>query len=496
MPLRGRAGISRTGGSPRVIAGLKALEYLGLALFTILVPRSMGPEAFGSFAAVLAVVGLMIASTGLGAFMTFGRFVPEYLESDDEDAIRRLFTQLLAVRIAMAVGLGVAVVGAVLVLVPEVGLGGAFLAAVAFCAGAVGTAGYQLLYGLNRLDLSIVRDAFGRVTLVAAIVLAGKSVSPLTAVALLAATEVLLASFALITCLPWLQLEALRSDMTEVTSALRFGAAFFGASLLLTSIWRGGEVTVAAMSIDRSEIGFYSLASAMAMAAAGLLSQVSSLLLPSATRLYVRGEEERFEAWMATSVRYVTLLAGLGAVAAFSFADVLLPVMLGPGFERVAPNLKVLALGLIPLGLIRTATSIAVVKKEARQIALVGVEGFVTFLVVVVLLVPRIGSLGASAAVAAAFGVAGARALSRMGLQAIANRGRLPRTVALTGVLVIFAIPGIGHWVASALAIVLFVASAFGLGIVSLRELHQGFGALMGRTQSEAGPVVFKEGRP
>ena len=198
---------------------------------------------------------------------------------------------------------------------------------------------------------------------------------------------------------------------------------------------------------------------------------------------------------MATSVRYVTLLAGLGAVAAFSLADMLLPVLLGPGFERVAPNLKILSLGLVPLGLMRTATSIAVVKKEPRQLALVGLEGFITFVIIVVLLVPRFGSLGASMAVAAAFGVAGVRALQRMGLAAIVTRSKLPATVALTSVLAIFAIPGVEQWVASGAAIVLFVVAAFSLRIVSWPELRQGLGALVGNKGAGAQDHTFKGGR-
>jgi O-antigen/teichoic acid export membrane protein len=287
-------------------------------------------------------------------------------------------------------------------------------------------------------------------------------------------SECVLAAFALAWSVPYLDLRVLGSDLADTREALRFGAVFFGANLLLMGIWRGGEVAVAALADSRSEIAFYSIASAMTMALSSLLGQASGLLLPSITGIHLRGEDDRFVDWMAVPLRYVTALACLGAVVVFAIADPILPVLLGPDFGPVATNLKVLALGLIPLGLIRTATSLAAVQKTSRQAVLIGVEGFAVFFALTLVFVPRWGSIGASAAVVAAFLVAGVRAGYRMGLARIADEAKFVRTVAATSVLAVFFIPGVPDVVAGAIAVVTFGALMHVMGVVRTEEIREG----------------------
>ena len=471
--------LGRSAAQTRAVVISKLIEYAGLALFTILLPRSMGPEGFGTFAAVLALVGLLTASTGLGAFTTFGRFVPEYLETGDRVAISRLYSQLLAVRVAMCIPLGVGLTAAILVMLPDLGLDVAVLAAGSFMIGATGETGFQLQFGLNRLGYSLARSAWSRLLIVGGI-LALDGASPRTAVLCLFLSELALGFLALWWSRSYFDTHYLKASIRDVREALRFGSAFFGASLLLMGIWRGGELTVTALSTNRSEIAFYSIASAIVMAGSSLLGQVTALLLPSMTRLHLRGEEKRFVAWMATSLRYVTVLAGLGAISVFSLADVVIPVVLGPGFERVALNLKILAVGMIPLGVVRAATSLAIVQKASRQAVFIGLEGFVVFLVLNLALVPRLGSLGASVAVSAAFVVAGARALYRMGLQRVAADARLGWAVLATSGIVLFLVPGIAHVVASLASIGCFLGVVAGFRLVRTADIRDGLGRLLG----------------
>ena len=119
------------------------------------------------------------------------------------------------------------------------------------------------------------------------------------------------------------------STLSEVREPLRFGAVFFGANLLLMAIWRGGEVTITAFAGARSEIAFYSIASAIAMAMGSLMGQVSTLLLPSVTSLHLRGKTDRSEEWLAALLRYETLVAVAFSIAVFAFSDEVLPRLLG-----------------------------------------------------------------------------------------------------------------------------------------------------------------------
>ncbi len=53
-------------------------EYLGLALFIIVIPREMGPERYGMLAVLNSLVGLFMLATALGGQVSFVRFIPEF----------------------------------------------------------------------------------------------------------------------------------------------------------------------------------------------------------------------------------------------------------------------------------------------------------------------------------------------------------------------------------------------------------------------------------
>ncbi len=463
----------RSSPSPRAALVAKGLEYVGLALFTVAVPRLMGPEDFGTFAAVLAGVGLFTMMTGLGANTTFGRFVPEFVENDDREAVGRLYTQLLAVRVAMVIPLGIGLALGLRMLLPDLPPESSILGSLAFMAGAVGMTAYQLLYGLNRLGRSLLRGSLSRLLIAVGIIGFRAELSPVVAVRVLFGVEVVLCVLGLLLAVEYVRPAALRSGVGEVREALRFGAVFFGATLLLTAIWRGGELAVTALASSREEVAFYSIASVMVMALSSLLSQVSTLMLPTVTRMHLRGEEERFERWMAASLRYVTLMAVVIVIGIFALGDRVIPLLLGEGFARVDLNLRILALGLVPLAVVRTATTAAVVKGWAAHAVLMGAEGLVAFLVLAVTLVGSMGSIGASIAVSMAFVVAGTRAVFRMDLASVLRRAHYVRTIGPAVLVAAFAVAGVDPIVIGAFVMAAYTAAVMAFGVLTTGELRE-----------------------
>ncbi len=80
-------------GQTRIVMIWKAVEYFGLGLFILIVPRLMGPELYGYFAAILSFIGLLTLGTGLGALQAFGHYLPEYHAGGDPQKSRDLFSQ-------------------------------------------------------------------------------------------------------------------------------------------------------------------------------------------------------------------------------------------------------------------------------------------------------------------------------------------------------------------------------------------------------------------
>jgi O-antigen/teichoic acid export membrane protein len=84
-------------------AGLLVLQrvghVLGALLSAVLVPRLMGPDMFGRYALLSSLAGRLTMMSGLGLRDVIGRYAPVLVAAGDWPGLRRLFSQLLAVRV-------------------------------------------------------------------------------------------------------------------------------------------------------------------------------------------------------------------------------------------------------------------------------------------------------------------------------------------------------------------------------------------------------------
>lgn len=466
--------LEEAGGQTRVVLGWKGVEYAGLALFTVLVPRLMGPERYGAFAAVLGAVGLLTMFAGIGAQATFGRFVPEYLEAGRPDRVRQLFTELFLARLATAGALGLLLALGLPRLLPEASPAVAWAAGGTVLTGAASLACYQLFYGLNRLERWLVRDSLVRPLLVALLlVLGGTAIFARAVVALLAA-EVVFLGLGLVWARGYFSRESWEGGRADLSAHLRFGLYFFGANLLLMAVWRGGEVTVLALSSERAEIGYFNIANAVAMAFGALIGQLASMLVPRIASLHVAGEGRRVEAWLGYSLKYLTIGTFAFVLAVDAVGAAVVRLALGAAYLPVVPNLQILALGLLPIALVRTAVNQAMLHKEpARAVAVAG-GGLVGFVVLAVLLVPAWGSLGASVSVAGAVAGAGLVAYRQFALGEVLRVARFWRVV-LPGIpaLALSVVPGLPSGVTAVAALALYGALLFGVRAVTAEEVHR-----------------------
>lgn len=458
----------------RTVLGWKAIEYGGLALFTLVVPRMMEPERYGSFAAVMGAVGLLTMFSGMGAQATYGRFVPQYTGAGRPDRVRHLFMELLGVRVLAGLALGGLLAVGLPYLLPEASAGMALVAGATVVAGAASLACFQFFYGLNRLRRWLVRDALVRPVVVALLFLGGGLAALDRAVLALLAAE---AGF-LVIGLSWARgyftLEPWEGGRADLAAHLRFGLYFFGANLLLMAVWRGGEVTVVALSTERAQVGFFSIANAVAMAFGALIGQLAGMLIPSLSTLHVSGERQRAHAWLGYSLKYLT-------IATFSFVLVVDAVgewavrwALGTAYLEVVPNLKVLVIGLLPLALVRTAVNHAIVEKRPVHAMAVAGAGLATFVGLAFALVPSLGGFGASLSVAGALAAAGWVAYRQFAPGDVLAEARFWRVV-LPGVpaLALTALPGVPALAAAALALGLYGGLLLGARAVTLDELRR-----------------------
>ncbi len=457
----------------RAVIGLKVLEYTGLVLFTVYVPRLMGPELYGQFSGVMATVALLTMTCGLGSRSVFGRFIPEYQELHDPDQTRTLFTYYFVMRAVLSVLLAFAMVVVLPRALPEAAGAPVWWGAGALVSACIAMTCYQLFYGLNALGRWLVRNALLKFVVVVFLVALGGATVLARAVAAVFAAEFLLLVVGLVWSRTYFTIRW-TGARSFIQSHLRFGLMFFGANFLLLAIWRCGELMVLAFSNNRPEIGFFSLASAIAMALAALISQFAALLVPTIARLHVAGETQRTESWIAHSLRYLTISAFGLVLLVHGFADVVIEVALGPDYQPVAPNIRVLVLALIPLALIHTGMTLATVNKNPVPAVRVGLSGLVAFAFAAPLMVKSHGSMGASVAVVFALGVAGLVAYFQFSLPTVLTNARYFRVVCLGAALVAWMfMPHNQVLFTASWTIIVFLLLLFGTKSLTLNEVRK-----------------------
>jgi stage V sporulation protein B len=466
--------LNEAGAHTRAVLALKGVEYAGLALFTVLVPRLMGPERYGTFAAVLGAVGLLTMFAGIGAQATFGRFVPEYVGAGRPDRVRQLFSQVFLARVLTASALAVALVVGLPYLLSEASATVAIAAGATVLAGAASLACYQLFYGLNQLARWLVRDALVRPILVALLVLGGGAALLDRAAFALLGAELLFLALGLVWARPYFSRERWEGGRADLVTHVRFGLYFFGANLLLMAVWRGGEVTVLILSDARAEIGYFNIANAVAMAFGALIGQLASMLVPRIASLHVTGDGRRAEAWLGYSLKYLTIGTFVFVLVVDGVGAAAVRLVLGPAYLPVVVNLKVLALGLLPVALVRTAVNQAVVHKRPGWAVAVAGGGLVGFVVLAVTLVPRWGSLGASFSVAGAVAVAGLVAYRQAALGGVLSVARFWRVV-LPGIpaLVLAAVPRMPPLLTATLALALYAGLLWAGRALTVEEVRR-----------------------
>lgn len=461
-------------GQSRTILFLKTAEYAGLGLFILVVPRLMGLELYGRFAVLLSMVALFMLSIGLGTGPMLGRFVPEYERRNERSQTQRLFMGILLLRVALAGVFGTMFLVAFRVLLPETSTLALAAAGAVFLVAPIAFTCFQIFFGMNSLGKWLTYQSMDKPALLVFLIALGGTNSLERAVFALLATQLILLLLGAYWARGFFAFRRSAFSVAFLLPHLRFGLTLFGANLLLLAVWRGGEVAVLALSGKPEEVALFSIANAIILAFAALISQVAMMILPSLTTLHISGEGDEVNSWLGYSLKYLTIAAFAFLIAVHMVGAWSLDRILGEQFTQAADNLKLIAFGLIPLGLIRTGFSVATLYKQPVKVFPVTGAALAAFVVAAILLVPGYGSFGASGAVVIALATAGVITYFQFSLApalAIARYWRL--VIAGFVALGILAVPSITPMILGPFAMALFVCLLFWGKVIGASEIRQ-----------------------
>jgi O-antigen/teichoic acid export membrane protein len=363
----------------------KVAEAATLVLLATVVPRALGPAAFGRFSVALTVVTLGSLAMTLGGATLLSRYVPA-APPGDRAAVALALTLRLARNRALVLT-GPVLAGAGLALLepdvfPPLVVG---CVLVALGLNVVTTLVLQADLGLGRALGWCVRYPVQNAVLIAVVLVLPDRIGLAILAAAVAGAAVAAASAG-----PLRRAAGRRVPLPE--GALRFGLLQAGGGALTQFVHRGGVLAVVLLTGSAVEAGFTALPIGIALAATYAVAQLFTVALPV---LSGRGDGERALRRLA-GLLLVPVAAC--AVAAALVVEALVPVVFGTAYAGAAaafvPAIAMVALA--PLNALAVQASALRMRPDAALHA--GLAGAAVFLAVCLAAVPTWGAAGATTA--------------------------------------------------------------------------------------------------
>jgi O-antigen/teichoic acid export membrane protein len=383
-----------------VIVLLKAAQIPFLALFVMLVPRMMGPEIYGQYAVLISII--MIAATVICFGFTgeiFGRFVPEFEIRGESGNIRRISSNVLALKCAIA-----PIISVVLFSILYFVYGDRYpITYFLFIVATVlvvdwGSVPYALLYGLNKLGKFASRDLIRRALSLTLILILFHYYGLFGAIMSNLLVE---ASFTMLTLFwtrEYFRIKDFGIDLSFLKPYLRFGFVFYLSWGLLVVWQRLGNPLIDYMTHDSREVALFDIPNHIFLITAAFFFFVINSFVPIFTKLLLTGKEEKLIRWSMISMKYTGIICMVILWAFILVGPDLIPIIIGSEYRNIFPNGVVLLLGIFPMCLAQLGIVLATVYKQPIKYFQALCFAFFTFLVASILLIPQYASMGCSIA--------------------------------------------------------------------------------------------------
>lgn len=476
---------------------LRGLTLAGGLVYAALVPRTMGPPAYGQFALVTTLAVWFELASGLGAGQVIARETPTFWMGQDRVGLQRFFGSLVTLRLAS--GLVAATVFFVLTRIWLREIDPLILTAVAvtlFIQSLGGTV-YAFFLGMNQAARWGANDVLRRWVPIAFVVYGYSHRGLLGACLGLLAGEAIVALLALWWARPHLSLSGLRASWRGLARHAPFALGFYASTMILAFFQRSGEPLVRIFSGDYAQVAYFGLAYAAYSAAEAMIPQVTMAFAPFLAALELRGDSERVARWAERLTRWLGVLSAAAIAGSFLIGEDLVPAVFGEEFKPVAVFLIPLALTLLPHGIGAVARMLAVVYNRPGDVVRASILRLVVFWAVGPFLVMRMGGAGAALAI---FLAALGYALYLAWRMQLASRYTLTRwglIVALGLSFVPLVLLRSAWWTNLGLYVAFlsgYTALLLGLGLVSTQEVRLAAQVIRQRKKSEGEGIPLPPG--
>jgi O-antigen/teichoic acid export membrane protein len=390
-------------------AGFLVIQRGGLlaagVLFAVMVPRLMGPAAYGRFALVYSLSTLFVMCSTLGFTEVASRFLPELSRRADSRELHRVVGGLLSIRLIAGAVVAAAFLGLTTVWLPD--LDGWALAAVtgAIFVRAVSHLLFTFFLGLNHAARWGAGELVSR-SLLVVFVLPGYALGGFRGACVgLLLTEVATLAIALEWARSLLRLGRPRLAGRYLGPYLRVGLVYFAVNLLLIAFQASGESLIRLVTHDYAEVSYFGIANSIHLSAVAAIQQLSLAFAALLITLRAQKAEPALREGLRRLVAWIAAAAVAAVYGVLLLGSDLIPLVVGRSFQPVVRTLIPMTLALLPLALASVGSVVAVTHDRSRVLLLGAALRLAVFWGAGPLLVLRVGSLGACEAVLLAYSV-------------------------------------------------------------------------------------------
>jgi O-antigen/teichoic acid export membrane protein len=373
----------------------RAITVISGAIVGALIGRIWGVEALGLYASVTALVGLVSFAFELGLPGLLRRRI-----AYDPPQARDLFsTSFTVLPVGWAVGTGLSVVGALLLLRDQAGSIPVVIAACLWAiAGAANWALAAYFLATGRMGYETRVTLIERVTLVPLVALVVSATTSLVALfvamalARLIAVGIYLRTICALAGRPTLTLRPQR--MWEI---MRSGVPFWVHNLF-TYLYMSQSVLILTALSTSYDVGLYRSASLFTLQFPLVAVSLNDAIFPGLMQRWAAGDRSGLLRGVRSSVLLTTALGALAGLGLIVVADQLVTAFYGEAFRPAAQVLAILALGL-PFAFANNSIGMYLTIIDRQQDrAAISVIGAAIGGGLNLLLIPRDGYLGAAIA--------------------------------------------------------------------------------------------------
>jgi O-antigen/teichoic acid export membrane protein len=389
----------------------KSAEMATLLVLATVVPRALGPEAYGRFSVALAIVTVGSLALTLGGPTTMARYVPSARPGERLALARRLGARLALGR---AVQLAALAAGAAVLVVAAPRQFPAVLTAlvvVALALNVMATLELQVGLGLGRTGPWSARYPLQNLVLIAGVLALHGLADDTGAVAAIVVAGLAAVALGTVVVAPVVRAPVDPVDLPA--GAIRFGALQAGGAGLAQVCHRGGVLAVALLAGSAVETGYAALAVGIALGATYAILQAFTVVLPHLAAEHddtgsTPGPAETSLRRLATTM--LAVIAPAAVIVALILPRVV-PALFGEAY-RGAVDAFGPALGMVvfaPLNAL--AVQVSALRWRPQASLASAIAGVAAFLLVAALAVPPLGATGGTAA-----GLAGVAAMAAVSI--------------------------------------------------------------------------------